>query len=307
MFQMSHVINDVNQAVIAYVLRSWIRRLGFKDPLLWIYTPSSAKIVDKVPNAGAVYECVDEFRAPRRFVRSAVVGAMEDALLRKVQLTVVTHDNLLWHRSELCSKAVCIPNGVDIQTFKTAADRDISVPSDIARIRQPRFGFVGHVHYWIDLKLIRFLADRRPDWSFVLIGPTHMMASARELRRMPNVHFLGPKPHSEIPAYVKAMDCCLNPYVTGRLADHVSPLKLYEYLAAGKPVVSTEMPEAHKFGNLVRVANSYATFIKECEAVLALLPEPENAIRQRRDAANEHSWEERFRALQTVLQGVFSK
>src|SRR5262245_60717868 len=178
---------------------------------------------------------------------------MEEALLLKVQLTIVTHDKLLPRRAAICARTICIPNAADIDNFKRAASNDVPVPPDIAKIARPRFGFVGHIHYWIDLKLIRFLAQRRPDWSFVLIGPTHPMAGAQELKGVPNVHFIGQKPRGEIPAYMKAMDCCLNPYIPGELAEHVSPLKLYEYLAAGKPVVSSEMPEAYKFRPHVRI------------------------------------------------------
>jgi len=301
MFQMFHWVNAVNQAAIARILRKWIRRLGFQNPWLWIYTPSSAAIVDRVPNAGAVYECVDEFRAAKGLIRSSVVGAMEDALLRKVRLTVVTHENLLPHRAALSPRAVCIPNGADVAHFRKAAEGGLATPSDMAAIPTPRFGFVGHVHYWIDLKLIRFLAEKRPEWSFVLIGTTSPLAQIQGVKNLKNVHLLGRKPHAEVPAYVKAMDCCLNPYISGQLADHVSPLKLYEYLAAGKPVVSTEMPEARKFADMVRVAGSYEGFLAECEAVLASLPESREIIQHRLDVAAEHSWEKRFQALQEVL------
>jgi glycosyltransferase involved in cell wall biosynthesis len=117
--------------------------------------------------------------------------------------------------------------------------------------------------------------------------------------------FIGQKPHAEIPAYIKAMDCCLNPYVTGELADHVSPLKLYEYLAAGKPVVSSAMPEAYKFRPHVRIANSYEMFLSECDAVLSCIPEPDDTVQQRLELANTHSWEQRFQALEDTLDKVF--
>jgi glycosyltransferase involved in cell wall biosynthesis len=304
MFQMSHAINAVNQRLIGMVLRSWIKRLGFEKPLLWIYTPSSAAIVDEIPNAAAVYECVDEFRAARGLVRSSVIGSMEDALMRKVQLTVVTQENLLSHRAAVCANTVCIPNGADVVHFQRAAG-PIPVPADVAAIPRPRLGFLGYIHYWIDLSLIRFLAERRPDWSFVLIGPANALARTRELKQFSNIHWLGHRAHSEVPAYLAAMDCCLNPYVAGMLAEHVSPLKLYEYLAAGKPVVSTEMPEARKFEGLVHLADSYEGFLSACEKVLASLPETESTIRARFEVARQHSWEKRFQMLQETVECVF--
>ncbi|MBI4471558.1 MAG: glycosyltransferase [Acidobacteria bacterium] len=306
MFQMFHSVNSVNQGLIAKVLRSWIRRLGFKRPVLWIYTPFSAKLIDGIEHTASIYECVDEFRASRGFVRSSVVGELEDELLRKVQLTVVTQENLLPHRASICPNTVCIPNGADVRQFKEAALGHLAVPREMAAIPRPILGLVGHIHYWIDLKLIRFLAERKPEWSFVLIGPANPLARTREIRHLPNVRLLGRKPQTEIPAHVQAMDCCLNPYVSGMLSEHVSPLKLYEYLAAGKPVVSTDMPEARKFAEHVRVADSHASFLSQCETALACLPELESVIRQRLNLVAEHSWENRFERLNRVLDIILT-
>src|SRR5262249_10205634 len=160
----------------------------------------------------------------------------------------------------------CIPNGADLAQFRDAAFGKLKAPDDVMQIPQPRLGFVGHIHYWIDLKLIRFLAEQRPNWSLVLVGPSSPMAQLNLVNWLKNVHIWGSKPQERIPAYMQAFDCCLNPYITGSLADHCSPLKLYEYLAAGKPVVSTEMPEARKFRDEVDVASSYEEFLRLCAA-----------------------------------------
>jgi glycosyltransferase involved in cell wall biosynthesis len=306
MFQMFRFVNSINQAIVTMVLRSWIRKLGLKNPLLWIYTPFSAKVVDGIPHAAAVYECVDEFRAARGLVRSSVVGGMEDELLRRVQLAVVTQENLLAHRASICSNTVCIPNGADVRQFGEAVLGHAPEPSDIAAIPRPRFGFVGHIHYWIDLKLMRFLAEQKPEWSFVLVGPTHPLARTQEVRHLSNVHMLGRKPQEQIPAYVNAMDVCLNPYIPGLLADHVSPLKLYEYLAGGKPVVSTDMPECRKFSEFVRIVNSHEAFLAECAAAIGGLPEAEAVVRKRLDAVQEHSWENRFQTLNGILSKLLA-
>jgi glycosyltransferase involved in cell wall biosynthesis len=304
MFQMSHTINSLNQILIAAMLQRWIRELGFVKPLLWIYTPFSAALISKIDHSGVVYDCVDEFRAAQGLVRSTVIGSMEDDLLRKATATIVTHENLLPHRSKLCPATFHVPNAADVRAFRQAALSVLETPKDIESIPAPRFGFVGHIQYWVDLKLIRFLAEQKPGWSFVLLGPISPLARVRELKHLNNVHLLGRKKQSEIPAYVQSMTCCLNPYITGSLADHCSPLKLYEYLAAGKPVVSTEMPEARKFPGSVRVGASYTEFLSACEAVLRSLPESKGIIEKRLETASEHSWQNRFQALNGVLAGV---
>jgi glycosyltransferase involved in cell wall biosynthesis len=300
MFQMSHSINRANHVLIRAVLRRWIRALGFKDVLYWIYTPYSAPLLQRL-NADAVYECVDEFRASRGLVNHKVIGEMEDDLLRKVRLTIVTHENLMPHRSAICPNTFCIPNGADVQALRSAATGSLDIPADVAGLKRPILGFVGHIQYWIDLKLIRFLAEQRRDWSFVLVGPTGPLARTDLVKGLPNVHFTGRKDEAQVAAYLQSFDCCLNPYITGDLANHCSPLKLYEYLAAGKPVVSTDMPEARKFPSSVHVATSYEEFLVLCGNVVSNLPESKQVIEERAQTAEPHSWHARFQELNRVL------
>jgi glycosyltransferase involved in cell wall biosynthesis len=303
MFQMSHVINRTNHLLIRRMLRVWMKELGLRNPLFWIYTPFSASVLNG-SGVDAVYECVDEFRAARGLVNPRVVGEMEDDLLRKVRMTIVTQENLLSHRAALCSNTFCVPNGADLAPFRDAALGKTRVPDDLARLPQPRLGFVGHIHYWIDLKLIRFLAEQRPNWSVVLVGPASPMAQMSEVKGLPNIHLLGRKPQNEIAAYIQGFDCCLNPYMTGALADHCSPLKLYEYLASGKPVVSTEMPEARKFPGLVDVASTYGEFLRQCEARIEEPPLDSVQLEARLAVAAPHSWSARFAEINRLLDRV---
>ena len=304
MFQMSHLINRTNHVWIRRLLRRWVEKLGFKNPLFWIYTPFSAPVLDGL-EYDSVYECVDEFRAARGLISSKVIGEMEDSLLRRVRMTIVTQENLVAHRASLCPNTFCVPNAADVKSFRDAAFGRLELPEDVARIPGPRVGFVGYIQYWIDLKLISFLAQQRPDWSFVLIGPTSPMARLDGIKRFSNVHLLGRKPENTIPAYLQSFDICINPYVTGSLANHCSPLKLYEYLAAGKPVVSTDMPEARKFAADVDVAKTYEEFLQLCSYGIARSPEPLSTVEQRLRIARPHSWESRFLELNALLTKVF--
>lgn len=303
-FQMARGVNEANHVLILAMLRRWIKQLNFHRPLLWVYTPFSEPVIRNLEHSGSVYECVDEFRAARGFVHSAVIGAMEDSLLRKVDVTFVTQENLLARRAALCKNTFCVPNGVDIDLFLSVSQGNSPPSSKIDRLPRPRLGFVGHIQYWIDLELIRYLAERRPHWSFVLIGPVAPFVRIDRLKNLPNVHFLGRKPQSEIPTLLKEVDVCLNPYFTGELADNCSPLKLYEYLAAGKPIASTEMPEARKFPNDIAVGVSYEDFLRKCEALLGGLPEPASTVQHRIDTASAHSWKNRFEQVNAVVERI---
>jgi glycosyltransferase involved in cell wall biosynthesis len=300
-FQMSHSINSVNHVIVRAVLKRWIATLGLRKPLLWIYTPFSESLIDGLDNSGVIYECVDEFRAAKGFVRAAVVGAMEDSLLRKVSLTIVTQESLLPRRAQICAHTFCVPNGADTDLFRRVTEDSQPSGALIQSLPHPRLGFVGHIQYWIDLKLIRYIAERRPGWAIALIGPMGALANSGELKGLSNVHLLGRQPQSEIPRLLKGIDLCLNPYKRDDVAVHASPLKLYEYLAAGKPVVSTEMPEAHKFGNHVLIGRSHEEFLSQCERVLASLPESPEIIHSRMRLAAEHSWTNRFAEVNRIV------
>jgi len=301
-FQMFRAVNSLNHRIVRMYVRKWIRSLEFVDPLLWIYTPFSAPLVESVPHRGVVYECVDEFRAARGLVRSSVIGEMEDDLLRRTDVTIVTQENLAPHRATLCKNTFCVPNAADVELFREAAMDSLTPPQDIERLPRPRLGFVGHVHYWLDMKLIRYLATRRPAWSLVFVGPVAPLANTAEVNGLGNVHFLGRRKMEEVPKLVQGMDVCLNPYITGALAEHCSPLKLYEYMAAGKPIVSTEMPEARKFPECVQVAATYEAFLAECDKTVNALPETQETIGQRLRVAAKHSWRNRFADVNEILE-----
>jgi glycosyltransferase involved in cell wall biosynthesis len=306
-FQMSHAINSANQIVVRNVLRRWIRSLDLKDLIVWIYTPFSEPALNGIPHAAAIYECVDEFRAAKGFVRAETVGRMEDLLLEKVDVTIVTHQNLVDRRAAICKNTFCVPNGADTDLFGTIALDESPASPLLADIPRPRIGFVGHLQYWIDFKLIRFLAERRPEWSFVLVGPVGPLADTGQVKTLKNVRFLGRQPQGDVPRLLKGFDICLNPYHTGELANHCSPLKLYEYLAAGKPVVSTQMPEALKFGEDVLVGESYGEILTKCEALVKQLPEPRSCVEARVSRARQHSWNSRFVQVNSIVERVMEK
>ncbi len=304
-FQMSHAINTANHYMIRAMLRSWVKTLGYRNPLLWIYTPFSESLIGGIPNAGVVYECVDEFRAAKGFIRASVVGAMEDSLLQRVTTCIVTQESLLPRRAAICPQTFCVPNGADTDLFRSVAGDSSDPPQIIGSIPHPRLCFVGHIQYWVDMKLLRFIADRRPDWNVVLIGPMHPLADAVAIKGAKNIHLLGRQTQSEIPRLLKGVDVCLNTYKADDVATHASPLKLYEYLAAGKPVVSTEMPEAHKFADDVRIAKSFDGFLQHCDDALRSLPESPQTVARRIAAASAHSWRNRFTAVNRILESTF--
>jgi len=300
-FQMSLMINAANNVMMRRVLRRWMRRLGFERPVLWTYNPYSDGLVGRLGECCAVYECVDEFTASHGLVRPKVVGELERRVLAAVDWVIVTHQNLLRSKEPYARRIELIPNAAEVSHFGQAAEASTPLAADIEGLPRPVVGLIGTLQYWIDFDLIRYLAERRPHWSFVLIGPRGRLARTDKVEGLRNVHLLGRRPYADLPSYVKGFDACLNPYVIDGTSENCSPLKLYEYLASGKPVVSVDMPEARRFEEHVGIGTTYEEVLAQLDRAVGPEGADPAAAAARRAAVASHSWEARFQQMEQVL------
>lgn len=300
-FQMSIFINKINNWFILQLLKCWLKKLNFKDFVLLTYTPYSDSLVKKLGEKFTIYECVDEFSDSKGLVRPKVVKQLEKRLLKKVDLVIVTHQNLLNSKKLFNKNIHLIPNGAEVEHFRKVSLPETPIASEMTKIPKPIIGFLGAIQYWIDLDLIRHIALSKHDWSIVLIGPVGRLAKIEKIKNLPNVYLLGEKPYAILPSYVKAFDVCINPYILNKTAENCSPLKLYEYLATGRPVVSVDMPEVRKFDGLVEIGINYGDFVEKINTVLEQLPENSARISSRTETTKEHSWDCRFSELERIL------
>lgn len=300
-FQMSVTINQLNNAFLLPVLRSHIKKLGFKNLIFWTYTPHSGDFVGRLGERAAVYECVDEFTATKGLVSPSIIDRLERALVGKVDLVSVTGEGLYPRRSQWARRIEVIPNGAEVNHFSKAADPATPLAEDIAALPRPIVGYLGVIQYWIDTALLARIAKKHTDWSVVLIGPPGLLADLKPLEGIPNVHLLGLVPYEKLPQYFKGFDVCVNPYVMDGIAEGCSPLKLYEYLATGKPIVSVDMPEARRFAGLIRIARDSDDFIAQVEAAI----DTDDGLTEKRlQEAQKHSWRSRFEHVSAVLAEV---
>ena len=308
-FQMSILINTLNNWLLAPVLRWALRRIGFKDVVMWAYTPHAAGLVGRLGERLVIYECVDEFSAARGLVRGVTVTALEKQLLQLSDSVIVTHPNLL--RSKTCGdrQPALVPNGADIAHFARAGVPATRPAAAVTALPRPVVGFHGWIQYWIDFDLIAHAARLHPEWSFALIGPIEPLARVDKVRGLANVHFLGTQPYEQMPEFLAGFDVCINPFVLGDLADAVSPIKLYEYLASGKPVVSVDMPAAREFSDLIPLTRTPEQFVRALEEVLSRVQNGTNAaeVAARQQAAGGFSWDVRFQQVEEVLQTALTE
>jgi glycosyltransferase involved in cell wall biosynthesis len=223
-----------------------------------------------------------------------------EARLREEASAIVVSSLALERRwKALHPRVVRIPNGVDAERFVNGALRSLE-PVDLKPIPGPRIGYVGTVGPWIDLQLIHAVAEAQPDASVVMIGPLE-----REVARpaMPeNVHFLGPRAYSAIPAYLAWLDVLLIPFRVTELTQAVNPVKLYEYCASGKPIAAIAIEEVVEVGDLCHVGEGTSSYLAAVEAALAEAAAPSTErIAARQALALENGWDRRVAAFRTLL------
>ncbi len=302
-FQIYPSIAKLNNFILAIYLRSAMKKIGIKEPLLWLYTHFNEPLIKGLGAKRALYECVDEFSGAKGLVNARVAGDLELATLRAVDAAIVTAPGLKKSKMEINSNIHVVPNAANVAHFERAASGNLPEPNDLKRIPRPRLVFVGAIAYWIDLELLRYVARQRPNWQVVMVGPIHVNISG--LDGLPNIHFVGRKPYEILPNYLAWCDIALNPYKLDSISENCSPLKIYEYMAAGMPTVSTDMPEARQFPGLIGVAKNYDDFIHEAEKILNRTDEAQRSSSiSCRTEARKHSWEMRFLEVERITEGV---
>jgi len=298
-------INRLNEKRAAAYIRGKMTEHGLDKPLLWVYSPLCADVADRIPHAGLVYDCVDRHSAYGGLMKPALVDAMELELARKADVVFATAEALADRLRAANPRTYFIPNGADFERFAQAAQPQ-PMPEDMKNIPGPVFGFVGALQTCIQYDYVEYAAKARPDWSFVWIGKEKPGVELSGLRALKNVHFLGIKPNAELPRYLAHFDACLNLFAAGELSKDVSPLKFYEYLATGKPIVSTRQPDQIvQYAPLIEIADSPEGFVSACEN--ALNEDPARAA-LRMEEGRRSSWDSRVAEMRQILkrEGVFA-
>jgi glycosyltransferase involved in cell wall biosynthesis len=265
-------MQSLNRLLLSGSLSGWQHWLGFQSPLLWTYNPLTPRLVDLRTYSQIVYHCVDNIAA-QPGMDAMQLATWEERLCRRADLVFVTSRALLESRRPFNPRTIYQPNVVDGQLFTRAAAEGLRTPADCAALASPRLLFVGAISgYKVDFDLLRHLALQRPNWSLILVGAVgegdpHTDASA--LQGLHNLHLLGPRRYDELPGYMAAADVALLPCRRNQYTRHMFPMKFFEYLAAGLPVVSTPLPALQEFRSYFHEADSAEGFIQAIERILS--------------------------------------
>jgi len=286
-------INKINQWFMGRNLKKISTRLGFQNPILLTYLPNTADMVGQLDEELLVYDCVDEHSAFQGF-NPRVVAEMEIDLIKKSNLVFTTAQPLYDDKKQYNEEVYMLRNAADVEHFNKTFSDKTRIPEDIVGIKGPVLGFIGRIKEWIDLDLLKQVAAHRPDWSIIMVGPVEIDADINAFKKLNNVYFTGSKSKEELPSYLKKFDVCLNPFRESELSYAVNPLKLYEYLASGKPLVSTPMPEMDMLQGLVEIGQGRQGFIAAVERALA---DTEEKRQKRLAFSQNNSWEKRIEVL----------
>jgi len=268
------------------------RRLDLSEAVAVVISPVWTPWLDGLPFKHVIYDCIDEVAVHVPHERLVpLYEAWEDELVQRAAGAVVTAESLgeslRGRRADL--RIATIRNGVDAERFETLA-RTSPPPGDVTAGRRPIVGFVGALYEWIDWKLIGDVVRAMPDCDFAFVGPHDGRSSTGVLNGVDNATFLGARPYDRVPAYVHAFDVCWVPFDRSQVSRAANPVKIYEYLALGKPVVSTPVADTDSFEGLVRVGRDADEIVAHLRAALA----EGDAHADRRVAfARANSWDAR--------------
>ena len=296
----------LNRRLLPALVARATRRLGMRRPLLWSYVPQAELLLDALDPSLVVYHCVDDISAHER-IDTASFRAAEARFAARADLVLASAPELVRRMRELSANVLEAPNVADTALFAEALDRDPGRPVDeaIAALPRPRLVFTGAIsQVKLDFALIAELARTRPDWSIALVGPVGLgdpHTDVAPLAAEPNVHLLGKRPYERLPEVLRGADAGLIPYVRSELTASIFPMKVYEYLAAGLPVVATPLPALEGVGGVALAADAPAFAARLQEELESDSPERRAA---RSAGAAEHSWDERLREIGEAIARI---
>lgn len=283
------------------MLASLFAMHSISDYALWYYTPMALAFTDDLASLATIYDCMDELSLFDG--ADPMLRRHEQELLRRADIVFTGGRSLYLAKREQHPNVYAFPSSVDVSHFEQAR-RQMADPIDQGALRHPRIGFYGVIDERMDLELLDGIAQARPDWELVILGPVVKIDPARMPKRR-NIHYLGGKAYAELPAYLANWDVAMMPFARNDSTRYISPTKTLEYLAAGRPIVSTPIADVvEPYGRLglVEIADTVAGFVAATERLQAA------DGGGRRAAADAYlattSWDRTWDAMQGLIRGV---
>ena len=317
------LLNKINNPLISFQVKRVLKKQHISNPILWLSMLHPEDLIRRFRHKLVCALCYDEVSASPIFTskQQHLIKEFEEKLLRKADVVFATSKRLYNNKIKLNPKTYLISNAIETEFInrinnngppalilkdgpkglRKACEKPEAreKPKDIENIPSPLIGYIGKINIRLDFKLIYDIARNKQKWQFVFIGPVEFSADKyfmHRLNKLENVHFLGQKPHTEITRYLKHFDVLTIPFVINEYTKNMHPLKVYQYLASGKPVVSTNLPEVV---GLSSTASSELEFIKLLDQ--ALKETDPHLPKQRIEIARNNTWDKRSITISRII------
>lgn len=290
-------------------IRSLMRREGFAQPVVIIWHPELAEMAARFEDALIVYYVYDQYSGYTGG-SSTQPDPREIALLERADVVFVVSEELKRDKERWARNVHHLPNAVDFELFSKSRDPATVVPGDMAEIAGPRIGYFGTINEKLDVPLLEHLAGARPEWSIVLIGRQNYSKAGERQRfealiARPNVHWLGHRPHDLLPAYLKGLDVCMMCYVINNWTYYGDPLKMHEYLAAGKPTVAAGLKSILPFEDVISIPETFDGWVQAIDE--GIHRDTEQARQRRIETARRNSYSVRIAEATRIIQDALDR
>ena len=262
--------------------------------ILWLNSPEQLSFFNKFSFKLVTYHCLDEnesFYAPFKYT--------EPIIFKNSDLVIATAPLLVEKALKYNNNVHLIPNGAELDHFRSVLEKKFKIPNDISHLKKPIIGYIGTVADWMDYEILEHIYDKL-NVTIVLIGPVES-SKAISMEKQGKIVLLNRKPYKELPAYLYHFDLCIIPFIDNELTRAVDPIKIYEYLAAGKEVVSTPLPPLKRFSKFIDLESDPKLF---CDAVNRIIENPTSLEKSKTLSLEmeNHSWKARAENIMNIFE-----
>lgn len=303
------IIRKLNISIFNWSIRKLIKREKINENVLvWVYRPELIDFIKFNSNAHVIYDCYDEYLIDSSDNKIKNIAIWEKQLIKRADVIFTTSTNLLNKVKRDNSNSYFIPNAANTNLFQKAFENDLEAPPDLDKIPKPIIGYVGVFRDWIDFDLLEFIFKKHKDKSFVFIGNWHKNVKniVIKFKKYPNVFFLGWKRYEDIPQYVKFFDIAIIPNKMNQFNRNVIPLKLYEYMAAGKKILITNTSnDLNKYySDYIEIADTNEEFSEKIDLILNDISFDDHKIFE---FGRKQSWSNRVDEMFKIISNQISK
>jgi glycosyltransferase involved in cell wall biosynthesis len=305
-FFASRTARRINRQLLRSQIQRLVRRDGLLKPILWIAIPTAAEMVGCFDESIVIYHVSDKYEANTmdHGTDPALIRELHERSIGAADLMLYSSRKLLAEATQGRERSYLLEQAVDFDHWSRVGNGELEVASEVARIPRPRLGYFGAIEPWlVDQDLIKRASRERPDWNWVFIGNK---SRGLEIENLPNVHFLPAVSYDRLPNYAAGFDVCVLPWDTNlAFTSYGSAIKVREYLATGKPVVISPLPEYETMNEVLRIARSGDDFLRLIDE--ALHEQGTETSRARQYAVRNGTWDARAEWVSDLIEEVLSK